>query len=80
VPYFEYVQAKFFYYRINTEDLGDLFAFDDKTALMAEVRVPFLWVLSANFRWARVWQARPEEGGYQAVDDWNAGLGVFIRL
>ena len=39
-----------------------------------------LAVLSANFRWARVWQARPEEGGYQAVDDWNAGLGVFIRL
>ena len=80
VPYFEYVQAKFFYYRINTEDLGDLFAFDDRTALMAEVRIPFLWVLSANFRWARVWQARTEDGGYQAVDEWNAGLGVFVRL
>lgn len=80
LPYFEYVQAKFFYYRINTEDLGDLFAFDDRTALMAEVRIPFLWVLSANFRWARVWQARPEDDGYQAVDDWNAGLGVFVRL
>lgn len=80
VPYFDFVQAKAFYYRINTSGLGDAFGFDDRTALMAEVRVPFLYVLSGNFRWIRTWQARNNEGGFAAVDDWNVGLGVFVRL
>ncbi|MCB9690234.1 MAG: hypothetical protein H6736_00315 [Alphaproteobacteria bacterium] len=59
---------------------GDLFAFDDKR--------PPSWPRSAcpscgcspPTSDGPAWQARPEEGGYQAVDDWNAGLGVFIRL
>lgn len=79
VPYFEYAQVKAFYYRINMSGLSDAFGFDDRTALLAELRIPFLYVLSGNFRWVRVWQAQ-SEGGFESVDDWSVGLGVFVRL
>ena len=71
---------KAFYYRINTTGLGDIFGFDDRTALLAELKIPFLYVLSAYFQWIRTFQARPGDSGYEAVDDWNIGLGVLIRL
>jgi len=79
VPYFKYAQVKAFYYRINTSGLSDAFGFDDRTALLAELRIPFLYVLSGNFRWVRIFQAQ-EQGGFRAVDDWSVGLGVYVKL
>ncbi len=74
LAYFDRIQAKLFYYRANTSGLSDALGFDDRTALLAEVRIPFLYVLSANFRWVRLWD------GIEPVDEWNVGLGVFVRL
>lgn len=74
LAYFDRIQAKLFYYRTNTSGLSDSLGFDDRTAVLAEVRIPFLYVLSGNFRWVRLWD------GIEPVDEWNVGLGVFVRL
>jgi hypothetical protein len=80
VPALEAVRFSAFYYRINVDGLGDLFALDDKSALVAQAQVPLYSFLTVNVRWWRVWQARPEEGGYASVDDWSLGLGLNLQL
>jgi hypothetical protein len=80
VPALEVVRFSAFYYRINVDGLGDLFALDDKSALVASAQVPIYSFLALNLRWWRVWQARPDEGGYRSIDDWSVGVGLNLQL
>ena len=75
VPLLEFVQFSAFYYRVNVDGPSDLFALDDKSALVAQATVPLYSILSLQARWWRVWRADPEEGGYASVDDWSVGFG-----
>lgn len=80
LPYFEFAQLRAFYYRVNLEGTNDLFAFDERTALVAELHVPIYYV-GFRVRWWRIWQATPgEEDPYKSVDDWNIGVIVRIKL
>ncbi|MEO1337007.1 MAG: hypothetical protein AAFV29_15290, partial [Myxococcota bacterium] len=76
VPALEFVQFSAFYYRVNIDGTSDMFALDDKSALIAQVTVPVYGIISAQARWWRVWRADPDEGGYASVDDWSVGFGI----
>lgn len=78
VPALEFVQFSAFYFRINITGTDDLFAIDDRSAIVAQATIPIAWVLSAQLRWWRVWQAT--DGGYQSVDDWSIGVGASLTL
>lgn len=80
VPYFEFAQLRAFYYRVNLEGSSDLFALDERTALVAELHVPIYYV-GFRVRWWRTYQALPDqESAYEPVDDWNIGVIVRIKL
>lgn len=79
VPALEVVRFSAFYYRINVDGVGDLFALDDKSAIVAQAMVPLYGIFSVNLRWWRVWQGSPDVG-YQAVDDWSVGVGFNLAL
>jgi hypothetical protein len=78
VPALEFVEFSAFYFRINITGTDDLFAIDDRSAIVAQATVPIAWVLSAQARWWRVWQATDD--GYMSVDDWSVGVGVNLTL
>lgn len=81
IPALEFIRLSAFYYRLNIKDLGDLFALDDRSAIVAEVSIPIYAVISLNARWWRVWQADPDNAGsYTSVDDWSVGLGVAFEF
>lgn len=79
VPALEYLEFKAFYYRINVASVKDLFGFDDKSAIVMELKFPIIWFLTFNFKWWKVWESQAQ-GGFQSVDDWSAGVGIRIRL
>ena len=76
IPALEFVQLSAFYYRVNVDGPSDLFALDDKSAVIAQVTVPFYSIFSFQARWWRVWRADQDGGGYNSVDDWSVGFGV----
>ncbi|MCC7383087.1 MAG: hypothetical protein IT384_14710 [Deltaproteobacteria bacterium] len=79
VPALEVVELSAFYYRINIDGFSDMFALDDRSAIVAEARIPLYTFFSLNLRWWRVW--RPEQtGSYEAVDDWSVGFGFSFPL
>lgn len=78
VPALEFVQLSAFYYRVNITGTDDLFAIDDRSAIVAQAAIPIAWVFTAQLRWWRIWQAGEE--GYESVDDWSIGLGASIAL
>ena len=79
VPALEFVQFSAYYYRSNISGTDDLFKLkDDKSQLVAEVKVPLYTVFVISARWWRVWEATPD--GYQSVDDWSIGAGVSFEL
>lgn len=82
VPALEFVQLSAYYYRINVEGPGDLFAIDDKSAIVAQAQIPVYWLLAVQLRWWRVWRSCGDGAtqctdgeGFQSVDDWSVGLG-----
>jgi hypothetical protein len=78
VPYFDFAQLRAFYFRVNLNGAGDLFALDERTALVAELHVPIYYV-GFRIRWWRTYQAvADQQDPYQPVDDWN--IGVIVRL
>lgn len=79
VPVLEFVQFSAFYYRVNISGLDDLFALDDRSAVVAEAKIPLYYIFTLNLRWWRLWQAVEPEG-YQAVDDWSVGVGFSLAL
>ncbi|MEM7677170.1 MAG: hypothetical protein AAF449_14300 [Myxococcota bacterium] len=76
IPALEIIQFSAFYYRVNIDGASDMFALDDKSAVIAQVTVPVYGIVSAQARWWRVWRADPDEGGYASVDDWSVGFGI----
>lgn len=88
VPALEFVQLSAYYFRVNVEGPGDLFAIDDKSAIVAQAKVPLYWVFTLNLRWWRVWRSCGNAGtvcedageGYQSVDDWSVGVGASFTF
>lgn len=77
VPALEFVRFSAYYYRVNISGASDLLAIDDRSALMAEVEVPYAF-LTFRARWWRVWESTPD--GPQAVDDWSLGAGASFTF
>lgn len=78
IPALEVVKLSAFYYRINVSGMNDLFAIDDRSAIVAQASVPLYSFLDLKLRWWRVW--RPVDGDYQSVDDWSVGVGFRLEL
>lgn len=80
IPALEVIRFSAFYYRINIDDLSDLFALDDKSAIVAQAQIPMYSVFTLNLRWWRVWRPDPTSGGYESADDWSVGVGFKLEL
>lgn len=74
IPALEVVQLSAVYMRVNVDGPTDLFAFDEKSAFIAQATVPLYSALTLQARWWRVWKASANEG-FEAVDDWSVGFG-----
>lgn len=79
VPALEAVQLQASYFRVGVRDLGDLFAIDDRSAVIARARVPIQTFFNIDVEWTRIWRGDPE-GGYAPVDDYRVGAGFAIPL
>jgi hypothetical protein len=78
VPALEVVRFNAFYLRTGIGGAADLFALDDRSAVVAEAEVPVYGYLSVRARWWRLWRA--VEGGFEATDDWSIGVGLNLPL
>jgi hypothetical protein len=79
VPALEVVQFKAYYTRTDVDDLGDLFAFDRDSLLVAEGRYEFYTFTYLVGRFTRRWVPDPasvatNEPRFKAEDDWNVGV------
>ena len=83
IPLLRFLRLSAFYLRVNIEGPDDLFAIDDRSAIVAQAAIPLYGFLDIRLRWWRVWRSCGEsdvtcEGdtqGFQSVDDWNVSLG-----
>jgi|GEM_PF-470645 len=83
VPALEFLQLSAYYYRVNVAGPSDLFKVDDKSAIVAQARVPVWGPLVLQLRWWRIWRSCGADGticedgteGYRSVDDWSVGAG-----
>ena len=80
VPALEIVEFSAFYYRTGISGMNDLFELDDRSALVAEAKVPFYSVFTANVRWWRVWEKDAATSQYESVDDWSIGVGFALKI
>lgn len=79
IPALEAVQIQASYFRVGVRNLEDLFAIDDRSAVLARARVPIQTFISLDVEWARVWRGDPQ-GGYEPVDDYRVGAGFSLPL
>ncbi len=79
IPALEIIQINAFYLRTRIKDGADLFALDDRSAIVAEVAVPVYGVLNLQARWWRLWRAG-EDGNFTSVDDYSIGVGFSVDL
>jgi hypothetical protein len=80
VPALEFIEFSAFYYRVNLTGLDDFFKLDDRSAVVAEAKIPLYYIFTLNLRWWRLWQANPDTGSYDATDDWSVGVGFAMPL
>ncbi|MCK6552862.1 hypothetical protein L6R52_43965 [Myxococcota bacterium] len=81
LPAFEVVELRAFFYRTGVDGPGDIFAIDDGTAIVTDLKVRVYWIFSALAHWSRVWRAsEAATGSYEPMDDWSLGVGVDIKL
>lgn len=81
LPAFEVVELRAFFYRTGVDGPSDIFAIDDGTAIVTDLKVHVYWILSALGHWSRVWRAsEAATGSYEAMDDWSIGVGIDIKL
>ena len=75
VPALEVVQFKAFYTRTDVDDLGDLFALDEDSLLVAEGRVALFAYTYLVGRFTRRWVPNPgAPPAFTSEDDWRVGL------
>ena len=79
IPALKAVQLQASYFRVGVRNLQDLFAIDDRSAVLARARVPIQSFFSLDVEWARVWRGDPN-GGYEPVDDYRVGAGFSLPL
>lgn len=79
VPALSFVDIWATYYRTGVRDLSDLFAIDDRSAVLAHIGIPFAQVFALQIEWSRIWEG-DSEGGYAPVDDFRAGVGLSVPL
>lgn len=79
IPALTFLQLNAFYLRTRVADFGDLFALDDRSAIVAEAVVPVYGVLNLQARWWRLWRASAD-GNYTSVDDYSIGVGISLDL
>lgn len=81
IPALEFVKLSAFYYRIGISSADDLFALDDRSAVVAQVAVPLYYVFTLNARFIRVWEADPANAGqFNAVDEYSFGVGFSLEF
>jgi hypothetical protein len=79
VPALEFLELSAFYYRVNIKGLDDLIQLDDRSALVAEAKIPIYAVFTLNARFLRIWE-RNAQGEPESVDDWTIGLGFNLEI
>jgi hypothetical protein len=81
IPALEVVQLSAFYYRVGISGAEDLFALDDRSAVVAQVSIPLYYVFSLQARFIRVWEADPAQAGqFNAVDEYSFGVGFSLEF
>lgn len=86
IPLLRFVRFSAFYLRVNIDGPGDLFAIDDRSAIVAQAAIPVYGFADVRLRWSRVWRSCGASGvsgvtcegdteGFQSVDDWSVSLG-----
>jgi hypothetical protein len=79
VPALEFIELNGFYYRVNVEGVSDLIELDERSALIAEAKIPIYAVFTLNARFLRIWE-RNAQGEPESVDDWTIGLGFNLEI
>ena len=95
VPALEVVEFGAFMYRVNVQGLEDLIKFeDDRTAVVAQVKVPLYTFFSIKASYAMTYElkgpgefdsmagteAREAESPYKRVDSWDFGVGFDFKF
>lgn len=76
VPALQIIQFKAFYTKTGIADVDDMFTFDDRSYAVAEGRYNVGGPLYLVGRFTRRWQLNEDQGRYESIDSWNAGLEV----
>jgi len=79
LPALEVVEFYAMYYKRNFEGADEIFTLDDKSLLLAAIRVPFATIFYAQAAYRAVWEYDPSESEYERVDDWSVGIGIGYR-
>jgi len=95
VPALEFVEFGAFLYRVNVQGLEDLIKFEDeRTAAVAQVKVPVYSFLSVKASYAMTYELkepgefdsmpnttqREDESPYKRVDSWDFGVGFDFKF
>ncbi|NOZ88215.1 MAG: hypothetical protein GXP49_18540 [Deltaproteobacteria bacterium] len=76
VPALKVVQFYALYYKRNFEGATEIFTLDDKSMLLASLRVPLYSILYLQATYRAMWEYDQEQGEYSKVDDWSFGVGI----
>lgn len=79
IPALQVLRVSAMYFRVGVRDTGDLFAIDDRSAVLAAAEVPVGYGFTVRGRFLRLWQG-DTRSGYRPVDDWQFGVGFSVPL
>lgn len=79
IPALQVVKLRAQYFRVGVRDMGDLFAIDERSAVVAAASVPLDYGFSLRAQFIRLWRG-DSDGGYRPVDNWQFGLGFALPL
>ena len=85
VPALEIIQAKAYYTRTGITGSNDIFAFDDRSMLIAEARYELIQFLYLVGRFTRRWALDSEVGSktygeFEPSDDWKFGIEFSMQF
>ncbi len=80
VPALEVIQFKAYYTRAGIQDFGDVFVLDERSLLVAEARYELVMYVYLVGRFTRRWVPANDGQGFDAKDDWNAGIELSFSF
>ncbi len=76
VPALDFLQAKAYYARWDITDVVDIFNLDERSLMVAQLRmqIPYVPILYFIARYTRQWEINPITANVEASEDWAFGL------